>query len=295
MAGGFGAGPFGAAPFGSSGGVDGVPATGLRVTAALVGDPGEPPRRVQITVAGLTPGEPFVITGRDDHGNAWQVRGTGPAATSEAAILGDAAGSINTPRRYEVVQGGVAATSKPVTVDYPGRQVIQSLDGFTTVPLWWIANGDPRDRATRQAMFQIPGRRHPVARVDTGMGDTGRWLIHTIQPYTQRLLDLLDKGGPIMLRTDGQVEDIPATEVVLVNRLPRRLSGGYRSGQNARQWDIEWTAMDDPEPLAVTAVATMADFDAVWAGKMESDFDAAWAGRTEADFDAFDWAGEAAR
>lgn len=296
---GFGAGTFGSGPFGASTPGGGPTGPAPQIVATLIGDPRESPRRVLVTVNRIPVGKTLTVTGHDTRGGTWLVRGSGNVTTSTQAILGDIRTPTNTPIWYEFTAGDQSGTSEQIVV--PARDhVLQTVDGRLTVPFWWIDNDDPREQTTRQALYPVAGRARPVGRIDSSLEDDGVMLIHTVQPHTDTLREIIRDGGLAIVRTAGPLHDLPASDVILIRTAPRRLSGGYRKDdqgkdQNARAWTLGWTSFDDPEPGTVIPTATEADFDAVWAGMTEADFDAAWAGQTEADFDTFDWAGEAAQ
>lgn len=259
----------------------------LTVTAAVVGT--STPRAVQVVVSGLIAGEDYTVTGSWS-GGSWPVRaGTGVAKGSQL-VLADVATPVNTPITYTAEHAGVVASSDSVRVDYGGKFVAQSLDGRDYAEFGWSDNGDPRTQARRTAVFRIPGRERALVRYDVPGGESGDLVVTTRGPQTRALQGLLAPGGPLLLRTDGNVRDLDAVSFIQPTSATRVLTGEGIQSTNARQWSIGFELIDDPEPNTVVALSTWDDFDAVYAGLTWANFDAEWAGLTWADFDVHDWA-----
>lgn len=260
------------------------------ISVALVG--AGSPQSVQIVIGGLTPGQSIEVIGTAA-GASWPVRGGTGSVSSETTILTDATGALNVPIVYTVTLDGVPFNSAPITVPFAGRYVLQSLDGRTTIPFTWRANGDPRDMRLRSQTFEVPGRTNPVVRWDVAAGEDGRLEIRTSRSGTEALRHHLRTVGPVMLvRTDGQIRDLEPSQYILIESARRVLwdavdAGGAKSTD--RVWSLGFTVLDDPEPGTILPSSTWDDFDAAYAGLTWDDFDAEWAGLTWDDFDRTDW------
>lgn len=251
------------------------------------------PQSVQIVLGGLTPGQVLEVTGTAV-GASWPVRGGSNTIPAETMILTDATAPLNVPIVYAVRIDGQAFTSSAITVPFAdGRYVLQSLDGRTTIPFTWRANGDPRELQMRSAAFEVPGRPTPVARWDVAAGEEGALRIRTSRANTEALRQHLRTVGPVMLlRTDGQLRDLEPSQYLLIRSANRVLWDAVVAGgglSTDRVWSLAFTVLDDPEPGVILPSATWDDFDAAYAGLTWDDFDAEWSGLTWDDFDRTDW------
>lgn len=260
----------------------------VAVTASLVGT--SDPRAVQVVVTGLTVGDQYEIRGNWS-GGSWPVRaGTGTADASQV-VRTDVQSPVNIPVTYTVAVGGLdAATSAPVTVDYAGRYVLQSLDGKRSAQFRWLDNGAPREHLLRSSVFFVPGRPEPVVVYDVAAGEDGELLVATGGTQTAALRDLVRAGAPLLLRTDGTIRDVAAVEFVQLRSARSALSGAGVGSTNDRRWTLGFTVLADPEPNTLVASSTWDDFDAVYTGLTWVDFDGEWAGSTWNQFDLADWA-----
>lgn len=229
------------------------------ISASLIGT--AVPKLVQVVVTGLTVGDEYVVTGHWS-GGLWPVRaGTGVAAASQV-VLSDNQTPVNVPITYKVsVNGGLPTESAPVTVNYAGQYVLQSLDGTRSAAFLGASNGMPRESALRTSTFRVPGRSTPAVRYDIAAGESGAWEIHTLPEETEPLRLLIHEGAPLLLRTDGAVRDMAAVEFVVVTSATRRLVGV----SSERIWSVGFTVIDDPQPNAVVITSTWDDFDVAYA------------------------------
>jgi hypothetical protein len=246
------------------------------------------PRTVQIVVTGLTVGGTYEVTG-SWAGGSWPVRAGIGTAENTQMVLADLAAPINIPVTYTVVHGAEQATTAELTVNYHRRYVLQSLSGAVSVEFDMIRNGAPQQLAVRQASFMIPGRPRPVMRFDVAGGESGELTVDTREAQTAVLKALLGAGAPMLLRTDGAILDLDATQFLSVTSAPSALIGMTR-----RRWNLTYQAIDDPEPDTVVGLSDWDDFDASYAGLTWDAFDAEWAGSTFDQFDVYDWATRAA-
>lgn len=265
----------------------------VAVSASLVGVGS--PRAVQVVVTGLTVGDQFEVRGTWS-GGSWPVRAGSGTADASQVVRVDVATPVNVPLTYVVSVAGVdvASSTDPITVDYTGRYVLQSLDGKRSAQFRWLDNGDPREVVLRSSTFHVPGRTRPVMMYDLAAGEDGELFVSTGDAETAALRDLVRAGAPMLLRTDGAIRDLAAVEFVGIRSARSSLSGAGIGSSNDRRWQLGFTVLDDPEPNALVAPSTWDEFDAVYAGSTWDAFDAEWAGLSWDQFDVADWATRAA-
>lgn len=184
----------------------------------------------------------------------------------------------------------VSATSTPVTVPYPEKYVIQSLDGRQKVDFVWRDNGMPRDPYIDNAAFAVPGRRRPPVRFAPGGDGTGSLEVRVDRVNGETLHEMLMAGRPMVVRTDGNVRDLKAVDVVMITAAPNVLFEGDGGLSTQRVWSLSYLLVGDPEPDAVLGAATWDQFDEIYAAQTWDQFDAEWATQTWDQFDREDWA-----
>lgn len=257
------------------------------VSASLVGT--TYPRAVQVVVSGLTSGQVYEIRGTWN-GHVWPVRAGKGTSDGSQVVRSDLAAPINTPVVYEVlVDGAVAASSAPITVDYAGRYVLTSLDGKATSALRLLENGLPREVQVRTSAFSIPGRSRPVVMYDIPGGQSGEWVAQTAGAGTDDLRALVDTGAPLLIRTDGTVRDLDPAEFVHLTSASHAATWASLAGGTARNWSLGYLVIDDPQPATLIPTSTWADFDRAYTGLTWAAFDAEWTGSTWDQFDLEDW------
>ena len=258
----------------------------LAVTAATTG--ALVPPRVQVVVSGLVTGDSYRVSGRWS-GGSWAVRGGAGQASTSQVVLTDVAAPVNTPITYRVESDSDTADSASLTVpwsdDYENAYLLQSLDGEVTVAFQGIDTGDEREYGMRSTTFAIPGRRSPVVVYDVPGSESGSWEIITDGSQTERMRDLVGKGGPVLLRTDGSVRDMPASQYAVMTGVASRWLGGSSS----RVWSLAYQVIDDPQPDTILPTSTWDDFAAVYTGTTWDDFATHWTGSTWNEFERVDW------
>lgn len=255
----------------------------VSVTATLVGS--DAPAKVEVVVGGLTPGDAYEVTGQWA-GGSWPVRGGTGTATTTQVVLVDNASPINVPVTYAVASGSGSATSGAVTVSWPGRYLLQSLDGTIATGFRLQVNGLTRDIGLRSATYAIHGRHDPVVVMDQSMTDSGTLVARMTSQQSANLRAILSPGGAALLRTDGTVGDLPAVDFILITAA----SGALLSAVGGdRVWTLAYQVIGDPEPDTVMPLSTWDDFDAAYAGLTWDSFDAEWTGQTWDLFDRTDW------
>ncbi len=241
------------------------------------------PAPVQIIVTNMPEGADYVVTGVAGE-FVWPVNaGVGVSDGGQVALI-DLVPPVNTPVQYQVAVAGETYLSNPVTVTIPGGFIAQTLNGNAhVIPLSVNDGGFERDYPTRQAVFQIPGRRRPVVRFDL-LGDGGSSIqVTTDRTGSQQLVDVLRSGGPVVFRQSG-IRDLDPVAIVLVSDVK-----SVSEIDDLRTWTLGYTFIDNPEPGVASVVYTWDDFDAYYAGRTWSDFDAEWDGLTWDDFDVEEW------
>ena len=239
------------------------------VTATLLS--GGDPRPVQVVVSGLTAGQSVSVVAVTTAGAESSVPGGVLVSDGSQLVLTDNRTPLNTPVRYRATVDGVPYLSDEVTVIGP-RYLIQSLDGQKVAEFVWRDNGLPGEPDLYSVVFPVPGRARPPARLVPGGAGGGELDIRTDRANGARLLELLLSGRPLVVRTDGQIRDFPAVEIILPLRGPNGLWGAMTPDgpSTDRVWKIGYVLVDDPEPSQILAGSTGADFDAAMADRVWS-------------------------
>lgn len=239
------------------------------------------PQPVQVVADGITSGLEYTITGSTGD-FTWTVNAGEGVSTGGQIVLVDLRAPINTPIVYTVTVLGVPVDSDPVTVTVAGDFLLQTLDGLAAIPLTVEDGGFDREYGIRQNVFNIPGRRRPVARYDTTTEGSGAVNLTTDRPGTERLEEVLT-GGPVVFRQVG-IRDLPPVETIMVTSLK-----STSPIDDIRQWALSYMLIDNPEPGVPSVAFSWDDFDTIYAAETWTTFDAEWASETWNDFDAYDW------
>jgi hypothetical protein len=257
----------------------------VAVAASLLTLPA--PTSVQVSLTGMTIGQPFSVVGSTASGFTWPVPGGVATATATSAILVDNRAPLNGPVTYQLLYGGVTYTSGSVTVPFTGwKTVLQSLDGDLSVPVL-VNTLDERSVGSRVVTFPVAGRRNPPTRFDSMSVETGSFDVVADETTTAALKTLLASGAPMVRRSTPGFLGINPSELIQVNgSVSHRL---YAKSDLMRQWSIPFVVIDDPEP-SVTAVAfDWDDFDTIYAAFTWGTWDTEWSASTWDDFDKYDW------
>lgn len=258
----------------------------ISITATLLSGS---PAPVQVVVTGVPVGESFEVRGQLGM-VSWPVPGGRGVGDGSQLVLVDSRAPLRAAVTYTVTAGAESASSLPVTVPYPEKYVIQSLDGRQKVDFVWRDNGMPRDPFIDNAAFAVPGRRRPPIRFAPGGDGTGSLEIRVDRANGEVLHEMLMDGRPMVVRTDGQVRDLKAVDVIMITASPNVLFEGDGGISTQRVWSLSYLLVDDPEPDVILAAATWGDFNDIYAGMTWAEFNTEWAGQTWADFNAYDWA-----
>lgn len=270
------------------------------VTATLVAS-GQP-RAVQVVLSGLTPGEGYAVVGTTGDGSwqpvgasRWPVPGGAGVATGGQVVLVDNRAPLNIPVTYVMHHGspGTVVASEPVTVPYPGESILQTLDGRTVIDFEWVDDGLPVELVIRSATFDVAGRSRPAVRFAVGGVGGGSMTIRTAPAATRALTEALTSGGPLVLRTNGEIRDLSAVEILLAKTATNALFEGEMGdgSWSWRTWVIGYLLVDDPEPSTVMAAFTWTDHDEAMAraGFTWPDFEDLFFPETWDDFDTYEW------
>ena len=257
----------------------------LAIVAAL-GGAATQPRPVQVNVTGLTIGQAYTVTASTA---AWSrvVQGGEGTATSTQLLLIDVATPLNTALTYTVVHAATSAASAPVTVDYDGDAVLQSLDGITIAGFDWQDNADPRAQDPRAAFYRPAGRSRPIMHYDVAGDESGTIVAETSGADTTALRELIRQGAPVLLRAEVGLRDIDPVEVIGVSAAPRELIGAVGG---LREWSLAYTLVSDEDDTPLVMV-TLDHLNQYYATKNLSDINTQWASLALADMNAFDWVG----
>lgn len=259
------------------------------ITASLVSS--DVPQAVQVVVTGVAAGLEVLVEGTTPDGSSWSVPGGDRVSDGGQIVLTDTRSALNTPVTYRLTVDGAVYSAAPVTVAYGGQAVLQSLDGQTTVEFVWRENGLPQEPELFTATFSVPGRLRPPARFVPAGDGGGSLSIRTSRANSERLRSLVRTGRPLVMRTDGNVRDFPAVELLLPTSVSSELWPVVTAqGMSTdRVWSIGYLLVDDPEPGTAITAFTWDDFDQAMAARTWDDFDALFASSDWNDFDTADW------
>lgn len=263
----------------------------VTVAATLVG--ASSPRQVQVEVLGLTVADQVTVTGTVGS-HTWTVRGGAAiSAASSQVILRDAIPPVNAALTYKaVVNGTTYVAASAVTVTHTSDYVLSSLDGFTVIDLSWIDNGDELSMEANQHLSFINGRRTPVVRYSAGGGESGTWeFLTTSAVNTEALRAMVAAGAPVVLRTSGQIRDLPAIRIAAIRGATRRLASLVGE---VREWSAPWIEVADPLASTASSGATFAHINTVTTNEGGTFADlntyiASLGAGTFADFNRHDW------
>lgn len=261
----------------------------MAVTVSLV--PTTPPFPVQIVITGIPVGVEYEVVGTAADGSTWPVPGGVGVSTGGQVVLIDNRGALNTSTTYVATWSGTSTSSTPITVEYPGRYVLQSLDGQQVVDFWWLEDGLPQEPVVRAESFQIEGRDRPPVRFASGGDGGGSARVRTALEDSATLRAMVKRGRPVIVRTDGTFRDFPAVELVRIVRAPNFLSpfAAIDARRTDRVWTLEYEFVDDPEPSAVLAAWTWNDFDDAMSTRTWNDHDTLFASSTWDEWDTYPW------
>lgn len=276
------------------------------ITASLVS--GDSPQLVQVVVTGVQAGYLYEVTGVTRDGSAWPVPGGQGVSTGSQVVLVDNRSALNTPVTYTLtvtlvgsgagwggggpdVNGRWFYTAPEITVPFDGQYVLQSLDGHTAVEFVWRDDDLTNEPTVYSRSFDVPGRSRPPVRIAPGGDGGGSLSIRTNRVNSDRLRSLLRSGAPVVIRTDGQVRDFPAVDIVLITGAPNELWRAVTSSgmSTDRVWSLSYLLVDDPEPGTPLSAFIWDDFDAAMSSRTWDQFDALFAASTWDEFDTYDW------
>lgn len=279
---GFSEGPYSLVPFGG-----GIPQIGVYLVGSGV------PQDVQIVMPELVAGQSYLVEGTA-LGTSWVVRGGRGVSGGGQLVIIDNRAPLNVPVIYRAtINGDTVWESWSITVAFPEKYVLQSLDGRTSADVLLMASGLPRRPEPRAASYSIPNRRRPVVRYDVPSDGGGSLIVDTTGEQTEALWSLLSTGRPVVVRTDGAVRDFPPVEVLLITAYPSQLTDAFIQEGDTRRWELEYLFIDEPDIDAILPSSTWDDFDAVNAALTWNQFDLQWAEADWDAFDRFDWEGQA--
>ncbi|MGW8565650.1 hypothetical protein [Isoptericola sp. NPDC055881] len=267
------------------------------ITAALLTS--ADPRPVQILVSDLEAGIEYEV---HRVGAGEEVLVQGGAAISDGAQIRliDTRTPVNVGVQYRItLSTGEDFTSSLVTVPWApagaeDRYLLQSMDSSIVVPIEaWVDNGLPSSPSLHSSTFEIHGRSRPVMVLAAGGVGTMQASLRLSREASAALREVLALGGAVVLRTNGDARDLPASDLAVITAASSVLWGGDSGVSTSRVWDLTLTWVDDPEPSVVPTIYSWDDLDALMTtlGYTFDDFDAQIDGLTWDGVDAFDWGG----
>lgn len=258
----------------------------VTVSAAVL--TGADPQAMSVVVRGVTAGLDVVVVGAVG-ADVWTIPGGNATSTGSQLLLKDVCAAVNTPVVYRATVDGVVYESAPVTVVSAENYWLQDLRGDIAVPFTWNDNGDPRQPESGASLTKIPGRARKVGRVSIGTDGGGSWELTTTKENSRLLHALVVASEPVVMRTNGQIRDIPAVDLGLMMSAPNRLFEGDGGVSTRRRWSIAYELQDHPEPYTALILSTVKDvrtyYTALTVAEIRTDF----AVLTVADFAAFDF------
>jgi len=108
---------------------------------------------------------------------------------------------FDTPIRYRILSGGITTESNTVTVPSEGRDWLRSLSTPSRSLAVEVVEFDGKDATGRVSLYQVHGRREPVAVTDVLSAYTGTITLYAEGSDVVRLADLLSDGYPIMFHS----------------------------------------------------------------------------------------------
>ena len=252
------------------------------ITANLIG--GGSPQVVQIVVDATPVGAPWTLTGAAGDW-VWTVPGGEGIGDGAQLTLTDNRAPGNVPIVYTFTAGAASQSSVPLPVPFPGDFVLQSLTGSRALTLGLLKGSLEIQLRSRQARFDVAGRRRPVVRHDVTGDVEGTLVLLVPIAETRDFFEMLETGEPLVYRLGTQVMDLDPVGVFTYGDLA---SVPYQA-RGLRAWSMAYALIDDPYLDVRLGAFSWDDFEAAWAGKTWNEFDTRVAGLTWDQFDAFDW------
>lgn len=252
------------------------------IAASLIG--GGSPQMVQLVVDVTPNGVPWTITGSTGSWT-WNVPGGAGIGDGGQLSLADNRAPGNAPVVYTFTAGGVSQSTAPIYVPFSGDFVLQTLTGSRALTLGLLKGSLETSLVSRQARFDISGRRRPAVRYDvTGDVEGELHLLVSVEQMPE-FVDMIAPGSPLVYRLGTTVMDLDPVGVITYGNLR---SDPYQT-KGMRAWTMPYALVDDPYLDVRLGAFSWEDFDAAWAGKTWADFDTRMAGVTWDQFDTFDW------
>lgn len=252
------------------------------ITANLIG--GSSPQMVQVVVDATPVGVPWTLTGSID-GWTWGVPGGAGIGDGGQISLADNRAPGNRPVVYTFTAGATKQSAAPLVVPFAGDFVLQSLTGARSLNVGLLKGSLGTTLRSRQARFDVAGRRRPAVRYDVTGDVEGAFQLLVSVGQSADFLDMLASGEPLVYRLGAEVMDLDPVGVITYGDLS---SIPYQAiGQ--RLWSLPYALIEDPYLDVRLGAFSWDDFEAAWAGKTWDEFDVRMAGVTWDEFDSFDW------
>lgn len=253
------------------------------------------PQPVQVLVSGLVDGDEYTVVGETLSGRRWGVPGGTGVSPGGQLQLVDNRAPVNTPVTYVVTTFEDTVSSNEVQVEWAPETgspdyLIQSLDGQIIVPVCdWNDNGLPRTHPSNSATFRIEGRSRPVVVLSTGSAGSTTAQMRLSREAGDELLRILDRGGAVVVRTNGDTRDMPPSDIAVILSPDDLLWSGGGGASNDRVWTLPFTWIDDPEPSVIPVVWDVDEVDSILSGLTVDEVDTLFSGMTVDEVDAYDW------
>lgn len=209
------------------------------ITASLIG--AQTPPLVQIVISETPPSEQWELLGTDG-AYSWIVPGGGGLGDGGQLTLADNRGPGNRPLTYIFVTADGNQASEPVTIPFTNSLAIQSLDGQRSINVEIAGMELTASYASRQEVFDVPGRRRPAVRYAAGGDAVGKLSFWYPVERSDEVRALFASGEPLIYRSGGNTDDLEPVGVFAYSS-PESVAV---TNLGLRQWSFTYTLLDDP-------------------------------------------------
>jgi len=156
-------------------------------------------RFVVITLAGT--GSTMEVVRLEPGGTEVELRGSRFTLSGGQGIAYDYEAPFDVPVSYRGISNGETGYSGEVTVESNGEDWLRSLSNPSRSVVVSVQDFAQKDSAGRVSLYQVHGRRLPVAVTDVMTAFTGTINLYAAGSDVNELHDLIRDGYPIMLHT----------------------------------------------------------------------------------------------
>lgn len=254
----------------------------MAITVSLVGS--AQPQLVQIVVSATTSGAAWTVTGTAG-GLTWTVPGARGVGDGLQLVLSDNRAPLNVPVTYRFVSTATQTASPITRTQAMGDAVLQSLDGQRSVVVNLQNGTQDQELRTAMRLFEVPGRRRPVARYAATSDVYGTIIARTPLTSSPAVDALLATGEPLLCLLTGPALDLPLTSIVGLTGVSSTANvvAGYR------EWQFPYVTLDDPFMDTRLGAFTWGYIEGKLAGRTWAQIRSQFSGVTWAQIDRYNW------